>query len=67
MRIGAHTEQVLLGILLETLLARFARGPNSSGMAALYFDRTIRVSAASYCFFGAFASVTGTVSIAENM
>lgn len=53
LRIGAHTEKVLLGIPLEAHKARFGWGPNSHGMAALYFGRTIQNTAASYWFFGA--------------
>lgn len=52
LRIGAHTEQVLLGIPLEARMARFGWKHNSASMAALYFDRTITVTAASYWFFG---------------
>jgi len=52
LRIGAHTEQVLLGISLEVRLARFGWGPRSQDMAALYFDRTIRLSPASFWLFG---------------
>ena len=44
LRIGAHTEQVLLGIPLEVRLARFGWGPNSQEMANLYFDRTIQIN-----------------------
>lgn len=52
LRIGAHTEQVLLGFPLEVRLARFGWGPRSSEMASTYFDRTIRLSAASFWVFG---------------
>lgn len=52
LRIGAHTEQLLIGLPLEVRLARFGWGPNSQEMAALYFDRTIQVTAASFWFFG---------------
>jgi hypothetical protein len=51
LRIGAHTEQVLLNIPLEVRKARFGWGPNSP-MEAVYFDRSIRMSAASSWFFG---------------
>lgn len=52
LRIGAHTEQVLLGIKIEMRLARFGWGPRSDEIAALYFDRTMRVSAASFWILG---------------
>lgn len=52
LRIGAHTEQVLLGIPLEVRLSRFGWGPRSDEMASTYFDRTIRVTAASFWLFG---------------
>jgi hypothetical protein len=55
LRIGAHTEQVLLNIPLEVRKARFGWGPNSP-MEAVYFDRSIRLSAASSWFFGHRAS-----------
>lgn len=59
LRIGAHTEQILLGIPLEVRLGRFGWGVRSQEMAALYFDRTIRTTAASFWFFGpAFAAAT---------
>jgi site-specific recombinase XerD len=53
LRIGAHTEQVLLGWPLEVRLARFGWRCSSHEMASLYFDRTIRSTAASSWFFGA--------------
>jgi len=52
LRIGSHTEQVLLGFPLEVRLARFGWGPNSGDMAATYFDRTIMLSPASFWVFG---------------
>lgn len=52
LRIGSHTEQVLIGIPLEVRLARFGWGSRSQEMANLYFDRTIRLSAASFWIFG---------------
>lgn len=52
LRIGAHTEQVLIGIPYEARLARFGWKHTSGDMAALYFDRTIRTTTASYWFFG---------------
>lgn len=57
-RIGARTEQVLLGLSLEV---RFGWGADSSSMAVLYFDRTVQLTATSCWFFGAKPSV-GTVS-----
>lgn len=60
LRIGAHTEQVLLGIPLEVRLSRFGWGPRSEDMAALYFDRTIRVTAASFWIFGPAQSVASS-------
>lgn len=66
LRIGAHTEQVLLGIPLEVRLARFGWAATSQEMAALYFDRTLRTTAASYRFFasaGSASSVVPTPSI----
>lgn len=65
LRIGAHTEQVLLGIPLEVRLSRFGWGPRSEEMAALYFDRTIRVTAASFWLFGP-ANGSGT-SVSHGM
>lgn len=64
LRIGTHTEQVLVGIPLEVRLARFGWGPNSESITALYFDRTFRVSSASAWFFwardfAAFAKAAG--------
>lgn len=52
LRIGAHTEQVLLGIPMEVRMARFGWGPRSQEMAFTYFDRTIRLSSASFWLFG---------------
>lgn len=53
LRIGAHTEQVLLGFPLEVRLARFGWAPSSgSEMAATYFDRSISLSPASFWVFG---------------
>ena len=52
LRIGSHTEQVLLGVPLEVRLARFGWGKDSDDMAAMYFDRTLRTTAASFWFFG---------------
>lgn len=52
LRIGAHTEQVLLGIPLEVRLARFGWSPKSNDMPSTYFDRTIKLSPASYWVFG---------------
>ena len=53
LRIGAHTERVLLGIPQTVRMARFGWGKSSEEMANLYFDRTIRTSSASVWFFGA--------------
>lgn len=55
-RIGLHTEQLLLNIPLEVRLGRFGWALSSSEMAALYFDRTIMQSSASFWFFGPTAS-----------
>jgi hypothetical protein len=52
LRIGAHTEQVLLGYPLAVRLARFGWAPGSEEMASLYFDRTLKTSSASHWFFG---------------
>lgn len=38
LRIGAHTEQVLLGIPLEVQLGRFVWAKDSSYMASIYLD-----------------------------
>jgi len=63
-RIGAHTEQILLGFPMEVRLKRFGWRPRSQEMAALYFDRTIKTSTASFWFFGVAApSVPPSVSI----
>lgn len=53
LRIGAHTEQLLLAIPLPIRMSRFGWGKSSEEMATLYFDRTIRTSGASVWFFGA--------------
>lgn len=53
LRIGAHTEQLLLVILLEVRLSLFSWVPRSQEMSALYFDRTIDTSPATFWFFGA--------------
>lgn len=53
LRIGAHTEQVLLAIPLAVRMSRFGWGKSSEEMATLYFDRTIRTSGAPVWFFGA--------------
>ena len=45
MRIGAHTEQILVGVPVEVSMAGYGWGPNSQEMAVLYFDRSIEVSA----------------------
>lgn len=52
LRIGAHTEQVLVGIPLEVRMARFGWENSSQSMPSLYFDRAISVLAASFWFFG---------------
>lgn len=51
LRIGAHTEQVLLGVPLEVRKARFGWAPKSP-MEAVYFDRSIPMSPDSAWFFG---------------
>ena len=51
LRIGAHTEQVLLGVPLEVRKSRSGWAPNSP-MEAVYFNRSIRLSPASGWFFG---------------
>lgn len=61
LRIGAHTEQVLLAIPLAVRMSRFGWGKSSEEMATLYFDRTIRTSGASVWFFGAQYLPTSTV------
>jgi hypothetical protein len=58
LRIGAHTEQVLLGIPLPVRLARFGWAAGSDEMASLYFDRTLKTSAASHWYFGAAAGLS---------
>ena len=50
-RIGSHTEQVLLGISLPVYMARFGWGNSSEEFCTLYFDRTIRTSGASVWVF----------------
>jgi hypothetical protein len=47
LRIGAHTEQTLLGLPVEVRKARFGWGPDSDDMTSLYFDRQIVLSPAS--------------------
>jgi hypothetical protein len=51
LRIGAHTEQVLLGVPVEVRKARFGWAP-ASPMEAVYFDRSMCLSSASSWFFG---------------
>ena len=48
LRIGSHTEQVLMGFPLEARLVRFGWGPSSVEISNLYFHRTLQVSAASF-------------------
>lgn len=43
MRIGTDNDAILLGIQVIVRLARFGWGAGSKDMAALYFDRSIRV------------------------
>lgn len=62
LRIGSHTEQVLLGIPLEVRLARFGWSSTSQEMASLYFDRTLRTTAASYWFFATVGSASSVVT-----
>jgi hypothetical protein len=52
LRIGAHTEQTLLGLPVEVRKARFGWGPDSDDMTSLYFDRQIILSPASCWIFG---------------
>jgi hypothetical protein len=52
LRIGAHTEQTLLGLPVEVRKARFGWGPDSDGMTSLYFDQQIILSPASCWMFG---------------
>lgn len=73
LRIGAHTEQVLLSITLPVRMALFGWGKSSDDMANLFFDRTIRTTGASVWFFGAqylrtsrFTSLPSTVSIGSS-
>lgn len=54
LRIGAHTEKVLLRISLEVRIALFGCKPHSSAMAELYFYRTIHLSSAAHWFFRCF-------------
>lgn len=51
LRIGAHTEQVLLGIPLEVRKARFGWSARSP-MESVYLDRDLSTSPASSWFFG---------------
>lgn len=61
LRIGAHSEQVLLGTPLPIRMARFGWGKSSEDMANIYFDPTIRTTGASVWFFGAHYLPTATV------
>ena len=56
LRIGAHTEQVLLGIPLEARKARFGWSPGNVEQPSTYFDRSLRTSAAAVWFFGSHAT-----------
>lgn len=47
---GPHSRQVLLGVPLEVRMAWFWWVPDSSAIAALYFDPTIQLPSASQCF-----------------
>lgn len=58
LRIGARIEQALNGITVEPRLARFEWNQNSAGMAALYFDRSLRYSAAYRWYSGTAPSAT---------
>lgn len=51
-RIGDYTEPVLLGVPHEVRLELFGWKHKSGNMAALYYDRIIRTTAASYSVFG---------------
>lgn len=66
LRIGSpdvgHTEQVLLSIPLEARMARFGWGSDSSSMANLYVERTIRPSAASFWVFSAWHATSAAAS-----
>ena len=66
LRLGAHTEQVLLGIPHEVRLTRFGWGPKSGEMASLYFDRNIRTSASSLWLFGLAVSSAALPQIAPE-
>jgi hypothetical protein len=52
LRIGAHTDQTLLGLPVEVRKARFGWGPDSDDMTSLCFDRQIILSPASCWIFG---------------
>jgi hypothetical protein len=52
LRIGSHTEQVLLNVPLPVRLARFGWAAASEEMASLYFDRTLKTSPSSHWIFG---------------
>lgn len=53
LRIGAHTDQLLIFIPLEERILMFGLGHDSNSMPKFYFDRTIRLTNSSYWFFGA--------------
>lgn len=52
LRIGAYTEEFIIEVPLEVRLYRFGWGPRNKEMAALYFDRTLKVFGASLWVFG---------------
>jgi hypothetical protein len=55
LRIGAHTEQILLQIPVR--LAHFGWATRSDDMAPIYFDRTLKKSPSSHWLFGAVSSL----------
>lgn len=65
-RIGAHSEQVMLGIPLEARKTRFWWGPNSSATPNMYFDRKFSSSAASHWFFGTPPRIAGPATISSS-
>lgn len=63
LRIGAHIEQVILGLPLEARMSRFGWGHASNSMVSIYLDRTILFINSRYLLFGAPIPTSGTSSV----
>lgn len=67
--IGSHTENILLGIPVEMWLERYSWWPRIHDIAAIYFNHTMKVSAAFILVFlrssdkGSYISIHWTLPI----